>query len=383
MMKEERVLVVEDEIVIAANMEETLQNLGYTNIVCVYTAEDALIALKHNNFDVVLMDVKLGRGIDGIDVVEEIRKVKDLRVIYVTGNSDDETVNKAKRTLPSGFLTKPVTEHNLKIQMELLLFKNKMIKDEISEHQEVKNIYEGDISELEITLYSDGTIISASPVIRKVTGVAGYKYSGTNIATAGLGSDIYNLLNDGLKNAISSEKHITYGKIFSPFLGERLVLMQSNAKTKHIVEFLFTDITSSGDSNSTLVNIAVATENTDILRGVKGLTSVAPNLHISGVITDSTSLQEYLQSCNDGIVLADVKLHGLRNILLQHRSKSNCKIILMASPLLEHELLTSIEPFVFDGYISKVASDATFLEMISSVKNSGKYYDPCLDKVLN
>lgn len=382
-MRNEKVLVVEDEMIISANMEETLQNLGYSDIACAYTADEALNLLKQNEYDIVLMDVKLGRGIDGIDVVEEIRKTKDLQVVYVTGNSDDETVDKAKRTLPSGFLTKPVTEHNLKIQLELLLFKQKMHKNEISEHREVKNIYEGDISELEFTIYSDGTIISVSPVIRKVTGVAGYKYAGMHISTAGIGSDIYNLLQDGLRGAQSNGKYMCYGKVYSPFLGERLVMVQCSAKTKQITEFLFTDITSVSNESDGSGAIAIASENTDILRGVKGLTAILPGTQIKAVISSSSDLAEYLLTCKEGIVLVDVKLRGIRNILLQRDRNNDCKIVLMASPLIEHELLSGIEPYVFDGYISKIASDATFVEMISVLKNKGKFYDPCLDKVLN
>jgi DNA-binding NarL/FixJ family response regulator len=382
-MKSENVLIVEDEMIISANLEEALLNLGYSDIECAFNANDAIDALKNKDYNIVLMDVMLGRGIDGIDVVEEIRKIKDLQVIYVTGNSDNQTVDKAKRTLPSGFLTKPVTEHNLKIQLELLLFKQSLSKNEISEHRAVKSIYEGDISELEFTLYSDGTIISVSPTIRKVTGIAGYKYAGMNIATAGIGSDIYNLLQDGLRGTQAKGKYICYGRVFSPFLGDRLVMVQCNSKTPQISEFLFTDITSVSSDGEGLGSIAVASENNDILRGVKGLAAILPGTQIKALISNSSDLKEYLQSCAEGIVLIDVKLRGLRTILHERQKNNNCKIVLMASPLVEQELLAGVEHFVFDGYISKVASDANFVEMVSAIKNNGKYYDPCLNKVLN
>lgn len=382
-MKTENVLIVEDEMIISANLEETLLNLGYSNIECVFNATDAIEALKSKDYNIVLMDVKLGRGLDGIDVVEEVRKIKDLQVIYVTGNSDDETVDKAKRTLPSGFLTKPVTEHNLKIQLELLLFKQMVTKSEISEYREVKNIYEGDISELEFTLYSDGTIISVSPVIRKVTGIAGYKYAGMHISNAGIGSDIYNLLQDGLRGTQANGKYMCYGKVFSPFIGERLVMVQCSAKTQQISEFLFTDITSVSGEGEGLGSIAIASENSDILRGVKGLAAILPGTQIKAIISNSSDLKEFLNTCKEGIVLVDIKLRGLRSILHEREKNNNCKIVLMASPLIEHELLAGIEPSLFDGYISKVANDSTFVEMVSVIKNKGKYYDSCLDKVLN
>lgn len=93
-MKQQSVLIVEDEIIICANLQDSLKRLGYENIKVAATADEALCTLKNNDFDVVLMDVKLNDQMDGIDIINKVKKHKDVEVIYVTGNSDDYTVAK-------------------------------------------------------------------------------------------------------------------------------------------------------------------------------------------------------------------------------------------------------------------------------------------------
>ena len=137
-MENIKILIVEDEAVIAMSMQEKLNNIGYSNIDSAFTEKEANGLLNNNNYDLVLMDVKLGGNIDGIDIVNAVKEKIDLPVIYVTGNSDSKTVQKAKLSTPYGFLKKPVHEADLKIQMEIALHKEKVKKLSIEDDKKMQ-----------------------------------------------------------------------------------------------------------------------------------------------------------------------------------------------------------------------------------------------------
>jgi two-component system, response regulator PdtaR len=120
-MKAERILIIEDEAIISECIKEILNNLGYRHVESADNAAAGLEILRRNDYDVVLMDINLGEGTDGIDIINELKKTKKVPVIYLTGNSDPLTLGKAKTTLPVAFITKPVSETNLRVQLELFL----------------------------------------------------------------------------------------------------------------------------------------------------------------------------------------------------------------------------------------------------------------------
>jgi two-component system, response regulator PdtaR len=124
-MKKERILIIEDEILISAGIQEMLNKFGYVNIESADNAEKGTELLTNNNYDIVLMDIHLGQGADGIDLITEMKKKKkEVPVIYLTGNYDMITLNKAKTTTPLAFITKPVSETNLRIQLDLFTKKS-------------------------------------------------------------------------------------------------------------------------------------------------------------------------------------------------------------------------------------------------------------------
>lgn len=120
-----KVLVVEDENIVAMEIQERLKRLGYT--VCGTTAygDKAIQMAKEKSPDVVLMDIRLKGKMDGVQAAEKIQKDHGIPIIYLTANSDDSTFLRAKLTGPFGYILKPFREKDLQINIEIALYKNK------------------------------------------------------------------------------------------------------------------------------------------------------------------------------------------------------------------------------------------------------------------
>jgi PAS domain S-box-containing protein len=119
-----RVLVVEDEAIIAADLAETLISLGYDVAATVDTAEDAIVHAADLVPDIVLMDVRLAGALDGIEAAATIRQRADIPVIFLTAHSDDETLARASRVAPLGYLVKPFRASELRYAIELALHRH-------------------------------------------------------------------------------------------------------------------------------------------------------------------------------------------------------------------------------------------------------------------
>lgn len=113
-MNKGRILVVEDDKIIALEIKERLADFGYSVIAMVKTGYLAIEQAIVNKPDLILMDVSLEGEIDGIVTAERIRKVVDIPIIYLTALADDETLNRAKFTMPYGYIVKPLDERELK-----------------------------------------------------------------------------------------------------------------------------------------------------------------------------------------------------------------------------------------------------------------------------
>ncbi len=122
-MSDVSVLLVEDDNIIAKVAEWRLKNLGYRVCGRAVTGAEAMELLVKNKPDVVLMDINLQGGIDGIETARMIKKGFNIPVIYVTSHSDGPTLERAKATNPDGFIRKPFEDEDLRVAIELALKK--------------------------------------------------------------------------------------------------------------------------------------------------------------------------------------------------------------------------------------------------------------------
>jgi DNA-binding LytR/AlgR family response regulator len=126
-MKEERILIVEDELNIAENIQEILELLGYSNIDIANSANQAIKIVKKYRPDIIFMDIKLKGDTDGIELGEIIKLMVDAPIVYVTSYSDPTIIERAKRINPAGFIVKPFNTNDIHAIVEIVLY-NKRTK---------------------------------------------------------------------------------------------------------------------------------------------------------------------------------------------------------------------------------------------------------------
>ncbi|HEB62060.1 MAG TPA: response regulator transcription factor [Bacteroidetes bacterium] len=121
-MSEIKVLIVEDEVLIANDIAELLEDEGYTISGIAYNSKKALELLRQNKTDIVLLDIELNSELSGVDLAKTINHQYHLPFIFLTSFSDRATLEKVKSTNPMGYLVKPFEEKTLMTTMEIALF---------------------------------------------------------------------------------------------------------------------------------------------------------------------------------------------------------------------------------------------------------------------
>lgn len=116
-----RIILVEDDFIIALLLEKQIQRMGYEVAEKIDNGEAAVTTIRDEDPDLVLMDIKLVGEMDGIEAMNEIRKFSDIPVIYLTGNADENTKQRALETNPEGYLIKPVDMELLKNNIRRIL----------------------------------------------------------------------------------------------------------------------------------------------------------------------------------------------------------------------------------------------------------------------
>ncbi|MDB6156041.1 MAG: sensory transduction regulatory protein [Chthoniobacteraceae bacterium] len=125
-MAKAHILIIEDEILVARELEARLKGMGYEVDGIANCAEKALQMVAEKRPDLVLMDIVLKGDVDGIVVAKEIRARLDVPSIYVTAYCDENTLERAKETEPYGYLIKPFSESELRATLEMALHKREM-----------------------------------------------------------------------------------------------------------------------------------------------------------------------------------------------------------------------------------------------------------------
>ncbi len=168
-MVKARILVVEDEGIIAEDIRTSLQDQGYDVIGVVATGEDAVKTAKDTQPDLVLMDIVLGGDEDGIDTAQRIQNDLDVPVIYLTAFADDKMVQRAKTTVPFAYLIKPYRDTELHTNIEVALYKHNLER-KLRESEEWLSVTLKSIGEGVIATDADGAVKFINPEAESLTG---------------------------------------------------------------------------------------------------------------------------------------------------------------------------------------------------------------------
>jgi hypothetical protein len=121
-----RILIVEDEAIVAADIERQIVLLGYAVAGIAATGDDAIALAERARPQLVLMDIRLRGAMDGIDAAVVIRERFAIPSVFLTAYATDEVVERAKRAAPLGYLIKPFDEHSLRTTIEIALHKDRL-----------------------------------------------------------------------------------------------------------------------------------------------------------------------------------------------------------------------------------------------------------------
>lgn len=175
-MEKTQVLIVEDDAIIAMDLESRMKKLGYGVTGVAGYGEQAIEKVKENTPDVVLMDIILKGEIDGIEAAEEIRTQYDIPVIFLTAFADKDRLKRAKLTYPFGFIIKPFQDKDLAITIEMALYvakvdsERKQTEKSLQESEELHRITLGNISDAVFLTDDTGVFTFICPNVAVIFG---------------------------------------------------------------------------------------------------------------------------------------------------------------------------------------------------------------------
>lgn len=142
-MSTARILVAEDESIIALDIQTSLKNAGYQVVSIATSAKEALNDTAVLQPDLVLMDVRLRGEMDGVETAEQIRQTWQLPVIFLTAHADENTLTRAKKTQPFGYIIKPFEDRELITMIEIALSRHQaesLIQTALKKEKEINEL---------------------------------------------------------------------------------------------------------------------------------------------------------------------------------------------------------------------------------------------------
>ena len=165
-MEKAQILVVEDEGIVAEGLKTSLERLNYVVPGIASSGEEAIEKAEKTHPDLVLMDIRLKGDMDGVEAGEQIRDRFNIPVVYLTAHTDEDTLQRAKRTEPFGYILKPFEIRELHTTVEIALHKH---KTERELKQRVATILRG-IADAVIATNKKGQVTFMNPLGESLTG---------------------------------------------------------------------------------------------------------------------------------------------------------------------------------------------------------------------
>jgi len=164
-----RILVVEDEGVVALDLKSRLEGMGYIVVGLAASGEEALALSQRTHPNLVLMDIKLKGTMDGVEAAEAIRERFDVPVIYLTAFVDEETLRRARLTEAYGYILKPFDERELAINIEIALYKHGVEQTLRAREEHFRTLIEN-ATDVILVLSPEMSVLYGSPAVERVLG---------------------------------------------------------------------------------------------------------------------------------------------------------------------------------------------------------------------
>jgi PAS domain S-box-containing protein len=420
-MTNAKVLIVEDEAIVAKDLQYRLRKFGYTVPEIASSGEEAINKALKFSPDLVLMDIRLKGKMDGIEAAQEIYKRLNIPVIYLTAYADENTLERAKITEPFGYLLKPFKEKELQTNIEITLIKHRLER-QLKANQKWLDALLKSISDGVIASDLQELVTFMNPVAENLTGWKQEEAYGRN------SSEIFNIANAETHNPVENPmvKVLQNGTIFS--LPPETILI-----TKDGVEIPIDDTASpiKDDKDEITGAVLVFRDITDRKRGIEArqkqieqeqlvaqleeinelkndflslvshelrspLSNIKSIIQILQASTDDEENQRYLEIMDSE---CDRELELINDLLdLQRLESSSDSIVTPDALLLEQWLPWVIEPFQIriqehqqtlqinlPSNLPPLYSDSTNLEriLVELLNNACKYTSAGGEIILN
>ncbi len=282
-----KIMVVEDEIVVAMELQSRLTALGYTVTGIVAGGEDAVDLAEKAMPDLVLMDVKLAGDIDGVETARVLRERHNIPVVYVTAHADDDTLQRAKHTYPLGYIVKPFSDSDLRATIEVALCKHgedTRVRKDSECFSATLDILGGAV----IVADADGVIRSMSPVAETLTGWTSTDALGKQL------SEVYMLRDEETGKIVEDPLSMMHLKSEFVPISSQYVLISKNKTAIPVVNTLI----GIGDSGSGVTSVIVAfQDSSQMVMPEQFWNSFAANLHLSGILLCAQGHYLRAESC--------------------------------------------------------------------------------------
>jgi hypothetical protein len=141
-MSKINIMVVEDESIVAKDIQQSLKRLGYNVVDVCNTGEAAIVSATEKRPDLILMDIMLKGEMSGIDAAEIVRDTLNIPIVFLTAYADESTINRAKITEPYGYIIKPFKEVDLHTTIEMAIYKHDKVTEVKKERDLLYSIVE-------------------------------------------------------------------------------------------------------------------------------------------------------------------------------------------------------------------------------------------------
>jgi PAS domain S-box-containing protein len=196
-MANANILVVEDEGIVAMDIQNRLKNLGYDIPAIVFSGKEAIKKAEETRPDLVLMDIRLKGDVDGIEAAEQIRARFDIPVVYLTALTDEDTLQRAKVTEPYGYIMKPFEERELHSTIETALYKHEM-ESKLKESERWLATTLRSIGDAVMATDKKGLITLMNPVAEALTGWKQEETLGKDL------TEVFNIINEQTRTLTES-----------------------------------------------------------------------------------------------------------------------------------------------------------------------------------
>lgn len=399
-MENTRIMIVEDEKIVARDIKIRLKKLGYNVLDIVSSGEEAIWKAEETNPDLVLMDIVLKGDIDGIEAAKQIRNRFNIPVIYLTAYSDDGAIERAKLTEPSGYIIKPFQIRELRSSIEIALYNHEMEKKLRKKNHWLSRTLKT-IGDCVIITDSNGLVTFINPATEALTGwnrkeVLG-KYVGEVFKVRNEETDTENLLKKILQEGVftnlvstiiiakdGTEKLIDISAapirdetegingavlLFSDFAKRRTVEAKIQDIQNHPLSFI------SGNEDIPITLMLVSS--TLVLEGIRKILEPVEEIKITAESSNRPELISIIQQKKPHVLFIDTAIPNLDTLeaLESIKEKSpDTKVILLLHNLDEDFIINAISLGV-QGFLTGTSNAEQFVQAIKTVRKNEIWLD--------